>query len=41
MCGMIGTSAHLVIAKSHVHAPVQIDLDTLMYANAVIHALSG
>jgi hypothetical protein len=31
---------HLVVAKDHVHAPVQAILDTPAQANALVHALS-
>jgi hypothetical protein len=38
--GMIGTDPHLVVAKDHVHAPVQTVVDAPVQANALIHALS-
>jgi hypothetical protein len=38
--GMIGTGPHLVVAKDHVHAPMQTVLDTPVQADALIQALS-
>lgn len=37
---MIGACPHLVVAKSHIDAPVQAVLDTPMQANALVHTLS-
>ena len=39
LSGVIGTSAHLVIAKDHVHAPVQTVFDAPVLADGVIHSL--
>ena len=39
MRGIIGASPHLIVAKDHIHAPVQAVPDTPVQANTLIHAL--
>jgi hypothetical protein len=39
LSGVIGTGAHLVIAKDHVHAPVQTVFDAPVLADGLIHSL--